>query len=143
MRDRGEAQLIAAQHHVERLRTLEGAPADEVMQRWNEIARQLRSVASLASLMTNVHPDEAVRDLAEDLEQRAQRASTDLGLDRDCHRVLAAVDPDALDAGGRRVLDAGAARLLAAPASTAPTRSASASAPSTSARPSWGCSSAG
>ncbi len=103
--ERAEAQLVAAEHHTERLRSMDGAAADAVLQRWNEIARQLRSVASLASLMANVHPDERVRDLAEDLEQRVQGVYTDLGLDRDCYRVLSSLDPAGLDAGARRVLE--------------------------------------
>jgi thimet oligopeptidase len=104
LRDQAEAQLAAVEHHTRRLRTLASADAEVVLQRWNEIHRHLRSVASLASLMTNVHPDAEVRDLAEELEQRAQRVSTDLGLDRECHAVLAGVDPTGLDDEARRLL---------------------------------------
>jgi thimet oligopeptidase len=115
--DRAEAHLAAVTHHADRLRSLgtalEGgpearldvSPGGQALERWNEVGRQLRSAGALASLMTNVHPDEGVRDLAEEIEQRVQRVSTDLGLDQDCYRVLAAVSTDDLDAESCRGLE--------------------------------------
>ena len=58
-----------------------------------------------ASLLANVHPDEAVRTQAEAAEQDAHRLLTDLTLDRGIYDVLAAVDPQPLDGPARRMLD--------------------------------------
>ena len=50
-----------------------------------------------------MHPDEAVRTRGEQAEQDAQQLLTEIGLDRELYDVLAAVDPQDLDEGGRRV----------------------------------------
>jgi thimet oligopeptidase len=81
------------------------APGGEVMAVWNEVHVAVSNVDSVASLLANVHPDEAVRTQAEEAEREADRLRTRIGLDRGLYDVLAAVDPDALDAGGRRVLE--------------------------------------
>ena len=41
-----------------------------VLERWNDTDTALRDAGSLASLLSEVHPDDAVRTLAEDLAQR-------------------------------------------------------------------------
>ncbi len=70
---------------------------------WNDLNLALHNAFSTASLVSNVHPDEAVRTRAERAEQDAHKLLTEIGLDRELYDVLAAVDPADLDEGGRRV----------------------------------------
>ena len=74
-----------------------------VMARWNDLNLALANAFAVASLMSNVHPDEAVRSRGEKAEQDAHKLLTDIGLDRELFDVLAAVDPESLDDAGRRV----------------------------------------
>jgi thimet oligopeptidase len=82
----------------------EPGDAAATMRTWNDANLALANAFAVSSLMCQVHPDEAVRTRAEQGEQDANRLRTELSLDRELFDVLAAVDPDALDDGGRRVL---------------------------------------
>ena len=93
---------------------------------WNDLNIALSNVFAIAELMSNVHPDEAVRGRAERAEQDAQRLVTDIGLDRDLYDALAEIDPEDLDERGRRVLETVPAATSAGPAWTGPRTSASA-----------------
>ena len=85
---------------------LKQGPRDSsaTMALWNDVSLALANAFAVASLMANVHPDEAVRSRAERAEQDAHRLRTELGLDRELFEVLQDVDPADLDEGGRRVL---------------------------------------
>ena len=80
-----------------------GHTSAAAMALWNDLNLALHNAFSTASLVSNVHPDEAVRTRAERAEQDAHRLLTEIGLDRELYDVLAAVDPADLDEGGRRV----------------------------------------
>jgi thimet oligopeptidase len=71
---------------------------------WNEVSIALGNAMSAASLISQVHPQEALRSQAEAAEQEGNRLSTDLGLDRDLFEIFAAADPTALDEAAKRVL---------------------------------------
>ncbi|HYO38473.1 MAG TPA: M3 family metallopeptidase [Nocardioidaceae bacterium] len=71
---------------------------------WNDLILALRNAFSAASLMANVHPEQAVRARAERAEQDASRLQTEIGLDRGVYDVLAGVDPAGLDADAERML---------------------------------------
>ncbi len=70
------------------------------MRAWNEANIALSNAFAVASLISQVHPDESVRTRAEQAEQDAHRLQTEIGLDRDLYDVLAAVDPGELDNAG-------------------------------------------
>ncbi len=57
---------------------------------------------ALAGLMSEVHPDEAVRDAARECEQEVSRFYSDLALDRDMYETLAAIDVSGADAATQR-----------------------------------------
>ena len=59
----------------------------------------------MAGLMSEVHPDEVIRDAARDCEQEVARFYSDLALDRDMYDALAAVDISAADADTRRFVE--------------------------------------
>ena len=71
---------------------------------WNDVSLALSNAFAVASLLSNVHPDEAVRSRGEKGEQDAHKLLTEIGLDRELFDVLDAVDAAELDEGGRRVL---------------------------------------
>ncbi len=96
-------QLDEARRLVDLLRQSAGATAADTLSRWNDLHLALRNAASVAHLMSNVHPEEAVRTRAEKAEQDASRLDTEIGLDRDLFDVLAAIDPEDLDEDARRV----------------------------------------
>ena len=81
-----------------------GGSAD-ILDSWNEVNLALRNAFAVASLMSQVHPDEARRTQAENAEQEAQKFSTDLMLDHEVYDLLASVDPEPLDVQARRMLD--------------------------------------
>ncbi len=69
------------------LRTREGTLVP-----YNELLLAASSSNALAGLMSEVHPDEAIRDAARECEQEVARFYSDLALDRDMYDALAAVD---------------------------------------------------
>jgi len=102
---RADADLSRARGLVERLKDGTARPAAEVLTIWNDADLALRNAGSLVGLLTQVHPDEQVRTLAEQREQEVARLDTDRGLDRTLFDVLAAVDPAGLDADATRLLE--------------------------------------
>ncbi len=100
---RCDEQLAQARARVAELKT---GPRDAAttMGIWNQVNLALSNAFAVSSLLSNVHPDEAVRTRGEKAEQDAHKLLTEIGLDRDLFEVLDAVDPTALDEGGRRVL---------------------------------------
>ncbi len=69
------------------LRTREGTLVP-----YNELLLAASSSNALAGLMSEVHPDEAIRDAARECEQEVSRFYSDLALDRDMYEALASVD---------------------------------------------------
>jgi thimet oligopeptidase len=100
--DRTETELARAAELVSTIKAGgHGAPA---LGLWNDVNIALGNAFAVASLMSNVHPDESVRNRAEAAEQAASKLLTEIGLDRELFEVLDAVDPQELDDAGRRVL---------------------------------------
>ena len=65
----------------------------------------LSEAASRASLARNVHPDPAMRDVAERCEQEVDALSTELSLDRGLYEALAALDVSGEDAETRHLVE--------------------------------------
>lgn len=107
IRERSASELARATELVDGLRT--AAPADPVavLRQWDRAAGHLGNVAAFGSLLGNVHPLEAARDLADAAEQEASKLATQWSLDRDLYDVFAAIDDAAV------AHDPLAARLLA------------------------------
>jgi len=101
--DRSASQLERARELVAELKQA-GHDAAATMALWNDVNLAMANAFAVASLLANVHPDEAVRSRSEQAEQDAHRLHTELGLDRDLYEVLAGVEAAELDEGGRRVL---------------------------------------
>lgn len=103
--ERCNAQLARARDLVDRLKSVPPAEPVEVLAVWNDITLAIANASGAASLLSQVHPEEAVRTEAERGEQEARRLMTEIGLDRDLFEVLERVDGEQLDAGAQRVLE--------------------------------------
>jgi thimet oligopeptidase len=102
---RGEQQLALARSLVEGLSNDPPREPLEVLRVWNDAQTALSNAASVGSLFSEVHPDEAVRERAESVAQQVQKLDTDLGLDTGLYAVLAGLDTSGLDADAARVLE--------------------------------------
>ena len=115
------------------------AGAGEVLAAWNR-AEVAVANADAVALWSEVHPDAAVRDRADELSQQVQKYVTELGQDRDLFAVFDSLDADggADSEGASTPMRAGSSSTRCAtsagPVSTATTRPATGSASSASAR---------
>lgn len=74
----------------------------DTLGRYNQLLTAASASNALAGLMSEVHPEETIRDVARECEQEVARFYSDLALDRDMYDALAAVDVSAADAATRR-----------------------------------------
>lgn len=100
-------QLEEAQQQVGLVKA-GSSDAPVVLVAWNKAETAIAN-AEAVTLWAEVHPDPAVRDLADELSQQVQKYVTELGLDRDLYavfdRLATTADLTALDADARRVLE--------------------------------------
>jgi thimet oligopeptidase len=100
-----ETNLAVVEGVTRALTSARERPADEVLGLLNDSDRALRNAGGLVSLLAEVHPSEEVRTLAEDALQRAVKAGTERGLNRELYEVLLAVDASSLEPDAQRVLE--------------------------------------
>jgi thimet oligopeptidase len=104
--DRFTAECLEGLRRAEAMRPVIVASAartiDETLTRYNELLTAASASNALAGLMSEVHPDEKIRDAARECEQEVARFYSDLALDRDMYDALAAVDVSSSDADTRR-----------------------------------------
>ncbi len=102
------AECLAGLRRAEGLRPhiVTEAPrtVDGVLSLYNQLLTSASASNALAGLMSEVHPDEAIRDAARECEQEVSRFYSDLALDREMYDALAAVDVSASDADTQRFL---------------------------------------
>ncbi len=100
-------QLEEAQQQVGLVKA-GSSDAPVVLVAWNKAETAIANAEAVA-LWAEVHPDAAVRDLADDLSQQVQKYVTELALDRDLYavfdRLATSADLTGLDADARRVLE--------------------------------------
>jgi thimet oligopeptidase len=72
---------------------------------YNQLLVAASATNALAGLMSEVHPEEAIRDAARECEQEVSRFYSDLALDREMYDALAAVDVSTADAQTKRFLE--------------------------------------
>jgi thimet oligopeptidase len=95
----GRAQARRPQIVAARERTVEAT-----LLPYNELLTAASSSNALAGLMSEVHPDEAIRDAARACEQEVSRFYSELALDREMYDALAAVDVAGADPDTQRFL---------------------------------------
>ena len=103
--DRADTNLARARELIALAKDGTPRTAAEVLQVWNDCDIAIGNAAALASLIAEIHPDEAVRTLAESKQQEVSRLRTERGLDHGLFEVLAAADPAGLDAEAARLLE--------------------------------------
>lgn len=103
LEERGRGSLRTAADEVAALKT---APAGDaaILQLWNDAGIALANAFAVTSLMSSVHPDPAVIELAESIEAEARRFNSDLFLDRAVFAQLTSIRQDPLDDAARRML---------------------------------------
>jgi thimet oligopeptidase len=102
--ERCGAQLATARALVVAVKDRPPTDATGLLVAWNDVSIALANAMSAASLISQVHPQEAQRSQAEAAEQEGNQLLTDLGLDRDLFELFAAADPAGLDEAAARVL---------------------------------------
>ena len=101
--ERCDTQLAEAARLVAELKQ-GGRGSTDTLALWNDVNIALSNAFAAASLFSNVHPEEAVRDRGERAEQEANKLLTEISLDRELFEVLDGVDAAELDDAARRVL---------------------------------------
>jgi len=104
VRTRSEEGLARARELADEVRGSAGRPTVEVLRLWDDLNLTLGGTAAMASLFSNVHPDEAVRTAAESAEADVMRMLTELSLDRSLYDVFAGLADDGLDDAAARLL---------------------------------------
>jgi thimet oligopeptidase len=103
LEERGRGSLRSSADEIAALKTAH--PGDTaILQVWNDASIALANAFAATSLMSSVHPDAGLIDLAEQIEVEARRFSSDLYLDRAVFELLSSVRQDSLDPGARRML---------------------------------------
>ena len=99
--ERFSTQCLSGLRRAEALRPqiVAGAPrtVEGTLVRYNELLTAASASNAVAGLMSEVHPDEAIRDAARECEQEVARFYSDLWLDRGMYDALAAVDTSDAD----------------------------------------------
>jgi thimet oligopeptidase len=85
---------------LERAKTLR--PTVNSLEGYNELLMAASASNALAGLMSEVHPDEAIRDTARECEQEVSKFYSALSLDREIYDAVASVDVSAADAETKR-----------------------------------------
>lgn len=70
----------------------------------DSIQRELNQVSGRVHLLTQVHPDQSIRDAGEELEREFSAFGTELSLDREMYDRLAAIDLDGVEDGQEKRL---------------------------------------
>ncbi|MCF6376097.1 Zn-dependent oligopeptidase [Nocardioides KLBMP 9356] len=102
--ERTEGQLAEARRHVGEVKNGTDDSPEAVLAAWNRAETAIANAEAVA-LWAEVHPDEAVRERADELSQEVQKYVTELGQDRELFAVLDGLSADGLDADARRLLE--------------------------------------
>ncbi len=99
-------ECLAGLHRAQALRPeIIGSAArtiDEALDKNTQLLPAARASTALAGLMSEVHPDEGIRDAARECEQEVSKFYSALALDREMYDTLAAIDVSAADADTQR-----------------------------------------
>jgi len=93
-----DARLDRAQAAIDRMLAVKGPrTVENTLRPYDDALIELDAVGSQASLIENVHPEEALRTTAEKTSQKASAFSTALSLNREVYDALAAIDLSGAD----------------------------------------------
>jgi thimet oligopeptidase len=98
--------ISSAKRILAEILAVQGArTAANTLEAYNQLLMNVGNSAAMAGLMSEVHPEEAVRDAARDCEQEVSKFTTELGLNRDMFAALKAVDISKADALTKRMIE--------------------------------------
>lgn len=100
-----DARMTAAQQALDRLVAVK-APhtVDNTLRLYDDLSIAVSAVIGPASLVSSVHPDEAMRKAAEEVDQRVRAFTADLSLNRAVYESLSGIDARGADAETRYYL---------------------------------------
>ena len=97
--------IETAQRLIATLKDGEPRSTTDVLGLWNDTDIALRAADSATSLFAEVHPDAAVRELAESQQQELARVQTERTQDQALFAVVNSTDPSGLDHDAKRFRD--------------------------------------
>ena len=105
--ERFAAECLAGLRRAEGLRpTIAAATGartiENTLEPYNALLLAASATNAMAGLMSEVHPDEAIRDTARECEQEVARFYSDLALDREMYDAIASVDVTRADPDTQR-----------------------------------------
>jgi thimet oligopeptidase len=99
-------RMRLAREALDRLLAVKGPrTVDNTLTLYDEILRHLEPAGNQAYLMSQVHPDAAMREVGDKLVQQMSAFETELSLNRGVYDALAAVDAKGADADTRFYLE--------------------------------------
>jgi thimet oligopeptidase len=100
------ARLARHQLAIDRLLAEQGPRnAENTLRAYDDAVAELSATGSQTGLMDSVHPDKAIRDMAQALTQKISQAGVQLGLNQQVYQALNQIDPESLDAATRHYLE--------------------------------------
>lgn len=100
------AGLAAARSILPRLIAVNGPRTIEnTLEVFNDMVMSIERSASTASLMSAVHPDEAIREAARACEREVDAYNSQLRLNRDLYEIFAGLDTSSYDAESKRLVE--------------------------------------
>lgn len=103
--EQGEQAVAAGHQIVAEIKGMAGAPALDVLQKWNEMGIRVGGVSAVASSFSELHTSEQARDAADKVSQEISKLYTEIGLDRELYDVFAGLSDDGLDEQALRLLE--------------------------------------
>ena len=98
----GNAHLAAARADIARLKAVKDKRSiANTLAPYDSAAQHVNAAQYFATIMEHVHPDATFRDHATEMNRKAAQARTDMALDQDLYKALAALDLHRADAGTR------------------------------------------
>ena len=100
------ARLERHQQALDRLLAERGPrTAENTLRAYDDAVAELSATGSQTGLMDSVHPDKAIRDMAQALTQKIAQAAVQLGLNQKVYQALNEIDPESVDAATRHYLE--------------------------------------
>jgi thimet oligopeptidase len=100
------ARLDRHQQAIDKLLAVPGPrTVENTLRAYDDAVAELSATGSQTGLLDSVHPDKAIRDMAQALTQKIAQAGVQLGLNQQVYQALNQIDPESADDATRHYLD--------------------------------------
>ena len=100
------ARLDRHQQSIDRLLAVPGPRTlENTLRPYDDAIAELSATGSQTGLLDSVHPDKAIRDMAQALTQKIAQAGVKLGLNQQVYQALNQIDPESADDATRHYLE--------------------------------------